>query len=145
MDHRPPGLSLHLPTSILRRSSLHPVPHACFYCRVPSPFAPPCRPGPVSRSLLVPWVFSAVSPSMSLFPRLSPSPCESSSLFIFWCLVLFSSGGLFCVQRQQARRLHSLAVVCPSPRPPLLNGASGAVQANWVTPHIPSPPPPMYY
>ena len=36
-------------------------------------------------------------PPYLLCPHLSPSPCESSYPVIFWCLVSFSSGGLFRV------------------------------------------------
>ena len=64
---------------------------------------PPCRPRPVPRSLLVPWGSSVVGPSPSLCPRISPYLCESSFLVIFWCLVSFYSGDIFCVRRQQDR------------------------------------------
>ena len=101
LDNRPPGLFPHLPPLSLYYLSLRPALCACFCCHVPRPFSPPLSPlscaqvpvGPLG--VIRRW-------SLRLLPRLYPSPCEFSSLVIFWCLVSFSSGGIFRMRRQGA-------------------------------------------
>ena len=71
MDRCPPGLCPHPPPEGLLRSSLRPTPHDCV---LRCTFSLPCRPRPVTRSLLV---TGGRPPLVIHFPvctRLSPFP-----------------------------------------------------------------------
>ena len=106
MYHRPPVPFPHLPTASPRRSSLRPVPRAT--CLLPL-FCPASVSPPLAALVLCPGPCRSLGgrlplvPPSPLCPRLYPSPCELFSLVMFWCLVVFPSGGLFRVRREQAR------------------------------------------
>ena len=91
----------HLPASATRLCAPRRVPDSAALSRVHSPplTALGLCPGPCwsleGRPMLV--------PPYPLCPRLSHSPCESLYPVIFWCLVSFSSRGLFSVQRKESQ------------------------------------------
>ena len=90
------------------------------------------RPRPAPRSLLSPVGFAQRRPSASLCPCLVLPNFSSDS---WHCPILVSMSGGFFRKGKRPRRLHSLSVVCPGPRPPLLDHASA----------IQDPPPPCFH
>ena len=131
----PPVLCLHPPPTILHRSSLHPAIHACFCFHFLCPFAPPCRPRPVPRSLSVP-VGSFIVGTSVLFMSQPLSLPVSFSVSCHLLVFVFCFCDLFRVQSLGAQA-PPLSGSCLSQSSPSLGICPFRRSSGY-----PDPPPP---